>query len=97
MVLRCASGSRAHIGRCVGWIVGDSLDTLSAATGLSRATMLDIWGEVQANGAKLASCPRHDFQSEDPGRLGAKWRCAACGGHVSANQAHWYNTGRRHG
>lgn len=81
----------------MGWIVADSLDTIGAATGLSRAAMLGIWEEVKVNGAKLASCPRHDFQSEDPGRLGAKWRCAACGGHVSGSDANWYNTGRRHG
>jgi hypothetical protein len=77
--------------------VADSVDALSAATGLTRATMLDIWDEVKANNGVLAACPRHDFECLDPTRLSAKWRCSACGGNVSANAAHWYNLGRSHG
>lgn len=75
----------------------DSIDKISAATGLNRATMLEIWADVKANGAKLASCQRHEFVSESPGKIGSKWRCTACGGTVSASDANWYSLGRKHG
>lgn len=77
--------------------MADSVDTLSTATGLSRATMLEIWAGVKANSAKLDACQRHEFVCEAPGKLGAKWRCSACGGTVSGTDAHWYNLGRSHG
>ena len=70
---------------------------ISAATGLNRATMLGIWADVKDNGAKLAACQRHEFVSESPGKMGAKWRCTACGGTVSGTNAHWYSLGRKHG
>jgi tRNA(Ile2) C34 agmatinyltransferase TiaS len=77
--------------------MADSVDVISAAAGLSRATMLEIWDEVKANNAVLNACPRHEFLSEDPGRIGAKWRCPNCGGRVNETQAHWYKLGRLHG
>jgi hypothetical protein len=77
--------------------VADSLDNLGSVVGLSRASMREIWDEVKANNAMLNACPRHDFECEDPARISAKWRCMGCGGHVSANAAHWYNLGRSHG
>jgi len=76
--------------------MADSVDTLSAATGLSRTTMLEIWSDVQANQAKLNACQRHEFISESPGKLNAKWRCSACGGVVTSTNAYWYEAGRRH-
>ena len=77
--------------------MADSLDKISAATGLNRETMLGILADVKANGAKLAACQRHEFFSESPGKMGAKWRCTACGGTVSGTNAHWYSLGRKHG
>lgn len=75
----------------------DSVDKLSAATGLRRDTLLEIWDDVTANNNLLSSCSRHDFECTDPTRLSAKWRCSACGGTVSGNAAYWYNIGRSHG
>ena len=59
--------------------------------------MLEILADVRANGAKLAACQRHEFVSESPGKMGAKWRCTACGGTVSGTDANWYSLGRKHG
>jgi hypothetical protein len=75
----------------------DSVDKLSTATGLSRAAMLEIMDEVKSNHATLAVCGGHNFESEDPRRLDARWVCTACGGRASYNQVHWYNLGRSHG
>lgn len=75
----------------------DSVDALSAATGLRRDALLEVWDEVKANNAVLGACQRHQFECTDPTRLSAKWRCTACGGTVSGNSAYWYALGRSHG
>lgn len=77
----------------------DSLDTISTATGIPRAEMLTIWGEVKANHALLDACPRHAFVRESPHgpRPGDKYRCRHCSGLVDASAAKWYQDGQKHG
>lgn len=74
----------------------DSVDRLAGLTGVPRPELLSIWAGVQANHARLDGCPRHDFVQDEPGRLGSRWTCAACGGSVSASDALWYRRGLEH-
>lgn len=75
----------------------DSLDKLSAAAGVSRDSMLSLWEEVRANHERLESCPRHDFHTPEPGRLGVRYTCRACGGWADGHAIVWYMRGLAHG
>jgi hypothetical protein len=57
----------------------DGVDQLSNMSGLSRDGIKNIWKEVQANHAKLASCPRHRFEGGSV-KIGQKVTCLNCGG-----------------
>lgn len=73
----------------------DGLAVMSEVSGLSRATMAEIWDEVKANQAKLSACPVHVFS---PAVAGSRKRiCSACGGWVSVTDAGWYERGFRAG
>ena len=77
----------------------DSLDKLSQATGLKRGTMLEVWAEVKANGAKLEACQWHDFEPVPDARqvFGQpdRYRCKRCGGEVDRHAFYWHEQGRR--
>lgn len=73
----------------------DSVDTISAATGISRADMLEIWEGVKANHAALDACRRHDFRP-DAVRPRIRYRCGACGGTISSGEHFWYQRGLAH-
>lgn len=77
--------------------MGDSVDKLSEVTGVKRADMLSIMAQVKANQARLHTCARHQFEPQgDATRLGARYRCTACGGEVDASAARWYALGHEH-
>lgn len=75
----------------------DSVDKLSAATGLRPDALLPLWAEVSANHERLAACPRHDFPDPEPGRLGLRYTCRACGGLADGSSVVWYRRGLSHG
>lgn len=77
--------------------MADSLDTLSAATGIGRASILELWEEVKANHARLDACPRHDFPDPEPGSLGKRYECRNCRGWTDASAVRWYRDGLKHG
>ncbi len=76
-----------------------AIDQISQVTGLSRATMEEIWAEVKANRAKLETCKGHDFSRpyKKRGELVTDWECSKCGGHVDLNSKRWYELGLKHG
>lgn len=73
-----------------------SLDHLSSLTGLPTADLHDIWAEVQANGAKLEHCSKHDFHAVEPGKLGTRYECKCCGGRTDVSSVRWYQRGLAH-
>lgn len=77
--------------------MADSVDKLSAATGISRESMLSLWDEVKANHQRLESCKRHDFPTTETGRLGLRYTCRVCGGWADGHSIVWYLRGVAHG
>ena len=77
--------------------MADSLDALTAATGISRESVLSLWEEVKANHGRLNSCARHDFPDPIPGELSARYECRNCRGWVDGSAVHWYRLGLQHG
>lgn len=79
--------------------MSDNLDKLATATGLKRETMVDIAERVKANSAKLAACPRHDFDPVPGARVvfgkPDQYRCQHCGGEVDRHAYYWHEQGRR--
>lgn len=77
----------------------NGLDRIGAAVGLSGQAMREIAEQVKANHARLRACARHDFSPIDAAgpRIGAKYRCARCGGEVDAHAFLWYSDGLAHG
>jgi hypothetical protein len=79
--------------------VTDSVDTLSAATGLSRGTMLELWANAKANQQRLSACLWHDFEPAPGARLvfgqPDRYRCKHCAGEVDRHAYHWHEQGRR--
>lgn len=78
----------------------DGATRLSKAIGIPRDELQAIWGEVQANSARLRACPSHSFDRplDAPGsRLRVRWACSACGGTVDGVAKGWYELGRQHG
>lgn len=85
-------------------------EQIAKATGLSPAVQDEIWAEIKANTAKLASCHSpHDFSicldratkqpvdSPTPAQLfGARWRCSKCAGAVDHHAKMWYSLGLLH-
>lgn len=77
--------------------MSDALDTLSAATGLTKADMKTLWAEVQANGRALEACAQHSFAPVLPLQtMRQKYRCEHCGGTIDAIAHSWYQKGRAH-
>lgn len=75
----------------------DSVDAISAATGIRRGDMLEIWEEVKANHLRLDGCRRHDFRPEVSGAGAAiRYRCQACDGVINASAQLWYQRGLAH-
>ena len=73
-------------------------EILSQVTGLPMSEMQKIWQEVKANAKTLDECGGpHDFQSQDPGKPLAKYRCTKCGGVVDGTDKLWYERGLEHG
>lgn len=63
-----------------------------------------ILAEVRENHAKLDGCNLHDFQGLPERAMQCKdgliyrdYRCARCGGKVSASEYRWYMRGIEHG
>ena len=86
--------------------MSDSLDKVSAFTGLSRTDLKSIHEQVKANHAKLEACDAHDFSipidritlKEINERVfGCKWSCKHCGGNVDGQSKYWYLKGVLHG
>lgn len=79
--------------------MADSLDTLSAATGLTRSTMLELAAQVKANVARLNACPWHDFEPVSGSKVvfgqPAKYRCRQCAGEIDRHAFYWHEQGRR--
>ena len=85
--------------------MSDSLDKVSAVTGLSRTDLKSIHEQVKANQAKLDSCTKHSFtipvdrrtKEPIPERVfGCSWRCEHCGGNVGITEKMWYALGMLH-
>lgn len=79
--------------------MADSLDTLSAATGLSRGTMLELAAWAKTNQQRLSACPWHDFEPLPGAKVvfgqPAKYRCKHCAGEIDRHAYHWHEQGRR--
>ena len=79
--------------------MADSLDTLSAATGLSRQTMLELAAQAKANVARLNACPWHDFEPVPGAKVvfgqPDRFRCQRCGGEIDRHAFYWHEQGRR--
>ena len=76
--------------------MSDSLDNISALTGIPRSDMLKIWDMVKANQARLNACPRHRFKAVELGKVGTKYECSCCGGTTDVSSVSWYEKGLAH-
>jgi hypothetical protein len=79
--------------------MSDSLDTLTALTGLPRDELLSLAGSVKLNQARLNGCAYHEFAPVESSAnyLGhpRHYRCQHCGGEVDWHAFHWHTQGRR--
>lgn len=78
----------------------NGLGVLGDMTGLSKEVLDNLWKEVKANHARLASCAYHEFElipqeGVVTARIRDKYLCKHCGGTVDANAHHWHEQGRR--
>ena len=72
----------------------DGYEVLSKVSGLPVSEINEIWQQVKANAKTLDECGGpHDFQSLDPGKPLAKYRCTVCGGTVDGTDKLWYERG----
>lgn len=72
---------------------------LEKMSGLSEKTIDEIWEQVKANSARLASCRNpHTFVAlETSGSIVRRWRCTRCNGEIDAINKIWYEKGLEHG
>lgn len=71
----------------------DGAEALSAASGLPKTQVLELWEQVKQNKQRLDGCEGpHRFE-----RDGREFRCGRCGGTVSAVAYAWYLAGLEHG
>lgn len=74
-----------------------TLQELARGTGLSPATIAEVFAEVKANHARLDACPGpHTFTADDERLLKPTYTCGTCGGTYHGG-LYWYLRGLRHG
>ena len=78
----------------------DGSKVLSAASGIRKEVIREMFEECKANWKALDACHDHDFDKlpVDPDRSwDGKYRCNRCRGTVDASAYSWYEKGRLHG